>query len=238
MDEGWTRFLLERYGFPHTNLSNQDVKSGSFASKVDVVLLPDVDKSIIEEGKPASARARRGFAPLPGDYAGGIESEGRDKIKEWVSNGGTLVALDSSTEFAIDLFGLPVRNALGKDDVSAPGTHLRILVDTKHPLGYGMREREVAYFAGSPAFRTSVPDPRFDRRVVARYPDHRDDIPVSGYIDGADRLERRAAVVEYTVGKGRVVLIGFRAQHRAQPHRTFKLLFNSLWFGGLEEEEL
>lgn len=238
MDEGWTRFLLERYEFPYSNLSNQEIKSGEFAKQIDVLLLPDIDKSIIETGAPASEEARRSFAPLPGDYAGGIEDEGRDRIKQWVTNGGTLVALDSSTEFAIDLFDLPVRNALDEGKVSAPGTHLRILVDTAHPLGYGMQTEEIAYFADSPAFRTSVPDPRFDRRVVARYPDHRADIPVSGYIDGAENLERLAAAVEYSVGKGHVILIGFRAQHRAQPHRTFKLLFNSLWFGGLADESL
>jgi len=238
MDEGWTRFLLERYEFPHVSLSNQDIRSGSFAKKIDVLLLPDVSKSIIEEGKPTSDDAHRAFVPLPGDYAGGIETEGKDKIKEWVRNGGTLVALDSSTEFAIDLFDLPVRNALEDVKVSAPGTHLRILVDILHPLGYGMRPQEAAYFAGSPAFRTSIPDARFDRRVVARYPNHRDDIAISGYIDGAEHLERTAAAVEYTVAKGRVVLIGFRVQHRAQTHSTFKLLFNALLLGGLEETNL
>ena len=238
MDEGWTRFLLERYEFPYVNLSNQDIRSGGFEKTTDVLLLPDVDRSIIEEGKPDSENARRTFAPLPGDYAGGIENEGKERIREWVRSGGTLVALDSSTEFAIALFDLPVQNVVKEGEVTAPGTHLRILVDTDHPLGYGMRTEEVAYVAGSPAFRTSLPDARFDRRVVARYPDHRDDIPVSGYIAGSERLERATAVVEYSVGKGRVVLIGFRAQHRAQPHRTFKLLFNALWFGGLEETTL
>ncbi|MCP4203203.1 MAG: hypothetical protein GY769_14870 [bacterium] len=238
MDEGWTRFLLERYEFPHMTLSNQDIKSGGFTKRTDVLLLPDISKSILEKGEPASTNARGFFSPLPGDYAGGIESEGKDKIKEWVQGGGTLVALDSSTEFAIDLFDLPVRSALEKTAVSAPGAHLSIHVDVLHPIGYGMRRREAAYFADSPAFSTSVPDARFDRRVVARYPDHRDDIPISGYIRGAEHLERKAAVVEYTVGRGRVVLIGFRAQHRAQPHRTFKLLFNALLFGGLEDTSL
>ena len=133
----------------------------------------------------------------------------------------------------------PVRNALGGrngSQVNAPGTLVRLLVDNDHPLGYGLRDEEAGYFARSPAFRTYVPDARFERRVVARYPDHRDDIRVSGYLDGAEHLERLAAVVEYKVGKGRVVLIGFRAQHRAQPHRTFKLLFNALQIGGLTEE--
>ena len=92
-----------------------------------------------------------------------------------------------------------------------------------------MRDDEAIYFADSPAFKTRVPDPRFDRHVVARYPDHVRDILLSGYLEGGEILERRAAVVEYRVGEGRVVLIGFRAQHRGQPLRTFKLLFNALY---------
>jgi hypothetical protein len=74
-----------------------------------------------------------------------------------------------------------------------------------------------------------VPDPRFERDVVARYPDDDKDILISGYLEGGDLLEKRAAVVDFRVGDGRVILIGFRAQHRAQPVRTFKLLFNTLY---------
>ena len=100
---------------------------------------------------------------------------------------------------------------------------------------------ELAMRYGEPSIASAVERTRavgVDRWVVARYPDHRDDIPVSGYIKGTDLLTRRAAVVEVKVGDGRVVLIGFRAQHRAQPHRTFKLLFNSLYLPGLTETTL
>ncbi len=238
MDEGWTRWLLERYEFPYRNLANADLQKGALLGAIDVLLLPDVGKETLEKGEPGGERAR--FASrLPPDYQGGIGEEGAKKIREWVEKGGTLVALDSSTEYAIDLFELPVRNVLSGidgDRFSCPGSMLRILVDTDHPLGYGLRAEEAAYFAGSPAFRTAVPDARLERKVVARYPDHRDDVLVSGYLKGAALLARRAAVVDFTVGKGRVVLIGFRAQHRAQPHRTFKLLFNALYLGGLAEE--
>ena len=248
MDEGWTRFLLERYEFPHRNLANEDLRDGSFRDKVDVVLFPDVAKSILEKGEPEAPEARRLFSRLPPEYAGGIGSQGGDHLKKWVEAGGTVVALDSSTAYLIDLFGLPVRDAMaangangvggvgGGAGVEAPGTLLRLLIDNQHPLGFGMRSEEAGYFARSPAFRTYVPDARFERRVVARYPDHRDDIRISGYLAGAEHLERLAAVVEYGVGEGRVVLIGFRAQHRAQPHRTFKLLFNALQISGLTEK--
>jgi len=36
------------------------------------------------------------------------------------------------------------------------------------------------------------------------------------------------AMVSVLMGTDRVVLIGFRTQHRAQTHGTFKLLFNTL----------
>ena len=102
-------------------------------------------------------------------------------------------------------------------------------MNSESPLSFGMRGEEVVYFAGSPAYRTRVPDPRFSRTVIARYPEDVRDILVSGYLEGGELLENRAAAVELGVGKGRVVLIGFRAQHRAQPLRTFKLLFNTLY---------
>ena len=231
MDEGWTRFLLEKYEFPHVNLNNDDLKGGKVPSEIDVLLFPNVSKSIIEDGKPTGPQARF-FSPLPPEYSGGIGSEGGDGIVEFVRAGGTVVGLDSSTEYLIGLFELPVRNVLdevAREEFDCPGSMLRMLIDNEHPLGFGMRAEEAGYFARSPAFRTSLPDASLDRRVVARYPDHRDDMLVSGYLKGGRHLERRASAVEFHVGEGRVILIGFRAQHRAQPHRTFKLLFNAFY---------
>jgi glutamine amidotransferase-like uncharacterized protein len=178
---------------------------------------------------------------LPPKYSGGLGPKGEEVIKKWVEKGGTVVGLDASTTYLTEIFELPVTNVLNNahsEKFSAPGTMLRIEVNTRHPIGYGLRPEEAAYFAGSAAYQTSVPDARFERHVVARFPAHRDDIPVSGYIKGADLLERKAVVVEFRVGRGRVVLIGFRPQHRAQTLRTFKLLFNSLYLPGLSKEEL
>jgi len=248
MDEGWTRFVLESYEFPLVNLSNEQIRSGEFGEEVDVLLFPDVDKDIIANGKPGSDSYRRYRSPLPPDYAGGIDdrktpeeagdsskprkTKGGKRIKDWVEAGGTVVALDSSSEYFIELFELPVSNVLSKvsrDAFNCPGSTLRVAMNQDSPLSFGMRPEEAIYFARSPAFQTRVPDARFDRTVIARYPDDDKDILVSGYLEGGDLLEKRAAAVEFAVGEGRVILIGFRAQHRAQPLRTFKLLFNALY---------
>ncbi len=246
MDEGWTRFVLETYDFPMVNLSNEQIRSGEFADAVDVLLFPDVGSGIIATGKPGDDGRRRFRAPMPPPYAGGIDTweddgkgeskeektKGGTRIKEWVEGGGTVVALDSSADYVIALFELPVTNVLDEvstDRFNCPGSTLRVHMNTDSPLSFGMRPEEAVYFAGSPAFQTRVPDARFGRTVVARYPDDGKDILVSGFLEGAELLEKKAAAVEFTVGKGRVILIGFRAQHRAQTLRTFKLLFNSLY---------
>jgi hypothetical protein len=250
MDEGWTRFVLENYEFPLTTLSNEKIRSGEFVDEVDVLLFPDVSPSIISRGEPEEgSRYRRWWTPLPPQFSGGIdtpaktdddgekkkeahETKGGQRIKKWVESGGTVVALDSSAQYFIDLLELPVTDVLEKvssGEFNCPGSSLRVRMNTDSPLSFGMRPEEVIYFADSPAFRTRVPDPRFDRTVIARYPDDEKDILVSGYLEGGELLEKRAAAVEFEVGKGTVILIGFRAQHRAQPLRTFKLLFNTLY---------
>ncbi len=238
MDEGWNRYLLERYEFPYKTLHNEDVTSGSFADGIDVLILPDLRPASIVGGVSAS---RYGSSPMPPKYAGGLGSDGGAKLSEWIRKGGTVVAINDSTGYLIDLLDLPARNVLegvSRDAFSCPGSALRILVDTDNPLAYGMRAEDVAYFDNSPAFRTRIPDARFTRRVVARYPDDRRDLLVSGFLKGEQYLARTAAVVEIGVGEGRVVLIGFKPQQRAQTHRTFKLFFNALYLPGLEETEL
>ena len=63
---------------------------------------------------------------------------------------------------------------------------------------------------------------------VARLHPH--DVLLSGWIRGEDRLTRRAAAVAMTYGKGKLVLLGFRAQHRAQTNGTYPFLFNALYW--------
>jgi hypothetical protein len=115
------------------------------------------------------------------------------------------------------------------DALFAPGSIFRVLVDTTHPVGYGMPDSAAVYFTNSVTF--DVPDGS-SVRVIARYPDEGADILLSGFLQGAEAIAGKAAAIEAEVGRGRVVMFGFRPQHRGQAYGTFKMLFNAVLQSG------
>ena len=238
MDEGWTRWLLEQYGFAPKSLDNKTVRAGKLSEKFDAIVLPDVDKEVIDKGKPKREEGEmRYFADLPGEYAGGLEKEGSRALKDFVESGGTLVAFASSSEWVLDEFNVPARNALARvkaDDFSCPGSLLRVHVAPDHPVTYGLPEELAVFLDGPIAYATASPGMEMERWVLASYPEASRDILLSGWIRGEERLARRAAAVAMTYGKGRIVLLGFRPQHRAQTHATYPFVFNSLYWSVLK----
>ncbi|HET8889044.1 MAG TPA: M14 metallopeptidase family protein [Candidatus Angelobacter sp.] len=240
IDEGWTRFVLEQYGFDVKNIENKQMRAGNLNAAFDTIILPDSSREVIVEGR----QGREGYSEeLPPEYTGGIGKEGVKALKDFVDKGGTLITLARASEVVMgEEFNLPVRNALAgaggrplpQSDFNIPGSLLRVYVDQQHPVGYGM-PKEVAAFVDAPlAFQTSSPGPDTQRSVIAWYPDDAKDMLLSGYAHGAERLERKAAAVSFTRGKGHVVMFGFRVQHRAQTEGTFQMLFNAIEWAGME----
>jgi hypothetical protein len=241
IDEGWTRFILEQYGFNLKNIENKQMKAGNLNAAFDVIILPDISREIILDGRVN----REGYTPeLPPEYTGGIGKEGTRALKDFVDKGGTLITLAHSSELIFgEDFNLPVRNAIAgpggrgappTSDFNIPGSLLRVYVDPQNPIGYGM-PKEIAAFVDAPlAFQTSVPDAETQRSVIAWYPDDAKDMLISGYAHGAERLERKGAAVSFTRGKGKIVMFGFRVQHRAQTEGTFQMLFNAIEWAGME----
>ena len=232
MDEGWTRFVLEQYGFDPKTLDNKTVRAGNLGAGFDAIVLPDVTKEVIATGKPRRDEgAMRYSADLPPEYTGGLDKDGAAALKEFAEKGGTLVALSSACEYLIDEFGLPVRNAIARaPDFAIAGSLLRASVAPGHPVTYGL-PGEVAVFQDEAlAFDTVLPGPEMERRVLATYASAPADVLLSGWIRGPETIARKAAAVAVTYGRGRVVLLGFRAQHRAQTPATFPFIFNALYW--------
>jgi hypothetical protein len=237
MDEGWTRWLLEQFEFPFTNIHDAEVRAGELGKRFDVIVIPSQSKEGVVHGH------RKG-THLP-QYVGGITEAGVRNIRAFIEGGGTLVTLNNACLFAIDELGLPVSDVLkgvrppgrrepqreGPPKFACPGSLLSMEFDVEHPVAYGMPESAPAMFNRSPAFRVN---PSFDEEapaVIAKYPGQH--LLQSGYLLGEEYLKNKVAAAELPVGEGRVILLGFGVQNRAQPHGTFKLLFNSLYYGSL-----
>jgi hypothetical protein len=230
MDEGWTRLTLELYEFAFENLTDADIQAGALAD-FDALILPDESAESLENGRAPGT--------TPPQYAGGLGKQGVSEIRKWVNAGGTLVAIDTASEFAIEVLGLPVRNTVKDvptDEFLCPGSFLRIEVDGDHPLGYGLMPETAAFFLRSPAFRITPTEGDNKAVAVAKYP--RKDILAAGWIHGEKMLAGRSAIVEAKHGEGRAVLIGFRAQHRAQSVGTFHVLFNALFLSSAEKTNM
>jgi hypothetical protein len=237
MDEGWTRFIFDQWEFPYARVDADEIKKGGLNAKYDAVLIADdTVRAIVGAGGAGGAEAPASpFAAgaLPAEYTKALGNAGVDALKEFVRAGGSLVLLDNSTTLATERFGVPVRNpiaGLSEKEFFAPGSSLRVHVDTTQPLGYGMPKETTVVFFESTAFDINNSSANDRIAVVARYHDR--DLLRGGWLDGEKHLAGMPALLDVGYGKGRIAMIGFRAQNRAQAYGTFKVLFNALYQAG------
>ncbi len=227
-DEGWTRFILGNFEFPYTIVHDGDIRAGNLNQNYEAIIIPDMynPERIIE-----------GYAKgtMPPKYIGGITPNGVRNLKYFVENGGTLILLNSSCDLAIEHFGLPLKNVLKniqKERFVCDGSILRMEFDSGHPIAYGMTQEAGAMFENGRAFAIL---PSFDKekevRTVAKYPE--ENPLMSGWIHGDSLIRQKSSLVDVPCGKGRIILIGFPVQFRAQTYGTFKLLFNSIYYAGV-----
>lgn len=227
-DEGWTRFVLDRFEFPYTVLHNRDIQAGNLSRSLDAVIVPSQTRQEILEGTDTSPGRLQ--EPRPEPYDGGLEESGMDALRTFVEKGGVLIALGDAVELATEDMNLPVRNltrSLPAREFSTPGTMLRVTVNPAHPLGYGMPEHAMVYHTTDPVLGTQLPEPGSERSVVVRFEDA-DRVVASGWAAGTEILEHRAALVEVSLGRGRMDLFAFRPQYRGQTHGTYRMLLNAL----------
>jgi hypothetical protein len=225
MDEGWIRWLLEQYEFPYQNISNADIKAGNLVNRFDVIILPNIWPSTIINGFP------KGY--VPPNYTGGIEQQGVMNLKEFVETGGVLLCLEASSDFAIDEFNLPVKDSLKNvkpEEFSCPGSLLRLEFDNNHPVAYGMNKKAAGFFSRDPVF-TIQPSFKDNQKAVTigKYPSQ--NLLMSGYLVGENKLYNKSSVVEVEYNKGKIILFGLAVHNRVQSLGTIRLLLNAILYG-------
>jgi hypothetical protein len=166
---------------------------------------------------------------LPPEYKSGIGDDGVEKINEFAENGGTVIALYDSCEYAIEKMGLPVINTLKEvkpKEFHCPGSTVWVNVDNSHPLAYGMPERALILLRGNHAYAVKPNHYNDNYSVVVSYPE--EDMKLSGWLIGEKLLARKAAMIEAKKKEGRVIMYGFAPQMRALTDASFKFFFNAL----------
>lgn len=229
IDEGWSRLLLEKFEFPYTSLMDKELKAGELNKKYDVIILPD-DNIARMTGEGLGDFSGNRPDAFPPEYRSGFGQQGVNALKDFVEKGGVLLTFGQAGQFAIEKFKLPIRNVVKgvpSQKFWSPGSTLKMNFDNTNPLAYGMPSTGLGLFTGGNEVYEVIPSDRNQRieRIIT-YPKR--DILQSGWLLGEEVIAEKAAMVSVGMGQGKVVLIGFRPQHRVQTHGTFKLVFNSL----------
>ncbi len=227
MDEGWLRWVLDHFQIPFQTIRNETLRAGNVHELIDVLILPDVTATQINHG--------RNPATTPAPFAEGLDPDGSLAIEEFVRRGGTLIAMDGSCQWTVDLLQLPVTNVLKDSSAKGflcPGSVLRGVVQ-KHALTAGLPDDLALFFSGSTGWRAMTKAEREtagreDAKVtpLLKYAPTR--LLMSGYVENPAALEGQAAWLTVPHGEGRVHLFGFRPHYRAWSQATFHLLFRAM----------
>jgi hypothetical protein len=252
MPSGHVRWLLEQFEFPFDVVYPATLDAGNLRAKYDVLLFPDGGIPESDSGGaggsfggqpraedvPAEYRPRLGRVTLKTTIA---------QLKRFVEEGGTVVAFGGSAVLGHHL-GLAVSDHLLEEQLDGserrlpsakfyiPGSILRVAVDNTNPLAYGLEKQVDVFYDNSPvlslkpdaAMRGLKPIAWFDTKAPLR----------SGWAWGQHYLEGGVAAVEASLGKGKVLLFGPEITFRAQPHGTFKFLFNSIYYAGAQPQRV
>ncbi|MFK7830790.1 MAG: M14 metallopeptidase family protein [Congregibacter sp.] len=254
MDEGWSRWLFEDYGFELVSLSDRDIRSGDL-SALDAIVMPHPNARVAFKNSVGVILSGHSPGMMPDEYTGGLGLEGAYALQRFVKDGGTMLTFGDAGTFAIEQFGLPIRNIVASaagTDFSIPGSLIRIKVNTSDVLGYGMSDETAANFVRGAAFDSlsqtdcvnDLLNQRHCREVtrggrsmkvfdepmlfdsVASYAE--EDLLMSGWATGEKFIAGKTALARVPLGAGEVIVFGFRPQFRGQSRGTYKLIFNAL----------
>ena len=244
MPSGWTRWLFEQFDFDFELVFAPELDAGNLNNKFDVLVfmssaIPSADAAGSDSRSFGGGGGDGAVAPEYADRVGSITADRTiPRLREFAENGGTLIAIGNSAMNLTDHFDLPIEDhlvertpqgtavRLSSEKFYVPGSVLEVHVDNTHPLAWGMGDTADVFFRSSPVFRLRPGAEAAGVSAIAWFGTE----PLrSGWAWGETFLEDGSVAVSAKVGNGTVILFGPEINFRAQPHGTFKLLFNAIY---------
>lgn len=223
MDAGWTKWLLDNFGIEYVAITHSDISAGNLTARFDVITIASEYAGSLENG------IQKGAAPA--QYTGGLGDQEIRNLNSFVLQGGTLVTLNRSSDFAIKALQLPVKNVVNgvsRSKFFTGGSIMEVETNPSHPVMAGMMDYSSVFVYNSPVFSTLE---GFEGEVLAKYQTKGSPL-MSGFLVGEEYMNNQAAALDVKHGKGHVILFGYQPQWRGQSMGTYRTLFNSLLFAG------
>ncbi len=175
---------------------------------------------------------------LPGGYGlnGTFNENSRERLKDWVRDGGTLVATEGATSWltkeesgisSAELFEEEEDEDGDKIDPAAytrykdqedssglrriPGSAFKAIIDNSHPLAFGMKDKLYSLKFSTNALK---PDPSFS--TVGYYVKDADEVLASGYAseENKEKAAGKTFAAVQGMGSGNVVFLMDNTQYR------------------------
>ncbi len=183
---------------------------------------------------------------MPSGMYGNLDKAAQEKLRTWVTGGGTLIATEDAVKF-LSTNGLTkvtfksndkkdttsmLPYALRSDEARAKemaGSIFEAKMDITHPLCYGYRTPTVSVFKSNTLFMDQN-NTAYDSPVI-----YTDNPLQSGYLyRGNKDLVKNSAVINIDqVGRGRIISMVDNLNFRAFWYGTSKLFMNSIFFGDI-----
>ena len=185
---------------------------------------------------------------VSGSY-GDVTDSAVSGIKQWLADGGTLIAVGSSINWLdrqqiVDVeFRRSPSDAEPQEPLRIPyadaadtaafklikGAIFETHVDRTHPLGFGITDDRLPVFRSNSVMLEPAKNP-YSTPVL-----YTDEPLLSGYVSGdnLDLLRGSASVVVQKSGRGRVILMADNPNFRAFWYGTNRLFLNAVFFGSV-----
>jgi hypothetical protein len=249
MPSGWIRWMLEQFEYADFEVVYpQRMNEGDLSDDFDVIIFPngaiggDFEEMMV--GVPDSVRqqmmaefgmGRMDPESIPEEYRNRLGSISPQvtgpALQEFLADGGSIVTIGGSTRLGMGL-GLELEDHLegvSREEYYVPGSILEVAIDEDALVSTGMSSPLMVSFNNSPVFRPGAMDVQplawFDQDEPLR----------SGWAWGQEKLNGGVTMAQAKVGDGTVYLFGPSITRRAQPHATFKFLFNAIVLSNAED---